>query len=136
MFFPTQRDERERIQMQKTMDSLEDLESRLEGWFTDIENKVAEINNRPETTSTLNDNFTDILNKLNKIENNSIEGIAKLKEDLHNKVSKMDGESILLMGKAHTIFLEVIFVYEMRESIISFFSRRIFKNIMLFVVIY
>lgn len=97
------------------MDSLEDLESRLEGWLTDIENKVAEINNRSETTSTSNDNFTNILNKLNKIENNSIEGIAKLKDDLHNKVSKMNGESILLMEKAHAIFLEVIFVYEMRK---------------------
>ncbi|XP_070158533.1 putative leucine-rich repeat-containing protein DDB_G0290503 isoform X2 [Polyergus mexicanus] len=102
-----QRDERERIQMQKTMDSLEDLESRLEGWLTNIENKVAEINSRPETTSIWNNNFTDILNKLNKIENNSIEGIARLKEDLHNNVEKMDRESITLMGKAHTIFLEV-----------------------------
>lgn len=96
--------------MQKTMDSLEDLESRLEVWLTDIENKVAEINSRPETTSISNNNFTDILNKLNKIENNSIEGIARLKEDLHNNVEKMDRESIMLMGKAHTIFLEVIYL--------------------------
>lgn len=92
------------------MDSLEDLESRLEGWLTDIENKVAEINSRPETTSTLNDNFTNILDKLNKIENNSMEGIAKLKEDLHNNVAKMDRESTILMEKAHTIFLEVLFM--------------------------
>ncbi|XP_011261945.1 centromere-associated protein E isoform X2 [Camponotus floridanus] len=102
-----QRDERERIQMQKTTDSLEDLESRLEGWLTDIENKVAEINSRPEITPISNDNFTDILNKLNKIENNSIEGIAKLKEDLHNNVAVMDRESTVLMEKAHTIFLQV-----------------------------
>ncbi|KAL6424934.1 hypothetical protein ACFW04_010068 [Cataglyphis niger] len=101
----TQRDERERIQMQKTMDSLEDLENRLEGWFTDIENKVAEINSRSETTS--NNNFTDILNKLNNIENNSIEGIARLKEDLHNNGEKMNKELITLMEKAHTIFLEM-----------------------------
>lgn len=98
--------------MQKTMDSLEDLESRLEGWLTDIENKVAEINSRPEITPTSNDNFTDILNKLNKIENNSIEGIAKLKEDLHNNVAIMDRESTILMEKAHTIFLQVICLWD------------------------
>ncbi|XP_072766357.1 uncharacterized protein [Anoplolepis gracilipes] len=101
-----QRDERERIQMQKTMDSLEELESRLEGWLTDIENKVAEIKNRPETTSN-NNNFTDILNKLNKIENDSIEGIAGLKDNLHNNMEKMNRELIPLMEKAHVIFLEI-----------------------------
>lgn len=105
MFFPAQKDERERIQMQKTMDSLEDLESRLESWLTDIENKVAEINSRSEATS--NNNFTDILSKLNTIENNSMEGIARLKEAVHSNVAKMDRESMTLMEKAHTIFLEV-----------------------------
>ena len=100
-----QKDERERIQMQKTMDSLEDLESRLESWLTDIENKVAEINSRSEATS--NNNFTDILSKLNTIENNSMEGIARLKEAVHSNVAKMDRESMTLMEKTHTIFLEV-----------------------------
>lgn len=100
--------------MQKTMDSLEDLESRLEGWFTDIENKVAEINNRSETTLISNNNFTDILNKLNNIENNSIEGIARLKEDLHNNGEKMNRELITLMEKAHTIFLEVIYLWNVK----------------------
>lgn len=100
-----QKDERERIQMQKTIDSLEDLEGRLENWLTDIENKVAEINSHPEATS--NNNFTIILNKLDKIENNSMEGIVRLKEALHSNVAKMDRESMTLMEKAHTTFLEV-----------------------------
>ncbi|XP_050461287.1 centromere-associated protein E isoform X1 [Cataglyphis hispanica] len=117
----TQRDERERIQMQKTMDSLEDLESRLEGWFTDIENKVAEINSRSETTS--NNNFTDILNKLNNIENNSIEGIARLKKDLHNNGEKMNKELITLMEKAHTIFLEMQDVASRIEDIENFLEK-------------
>ncbi|OXU21163.1 hypothetical protein TSAR_005394 [Trichomalopsis sarcophagae] len=38
----SQKDERERIQIQKTADSLQDLESRLEGWATEIESKVVE----------------------------------------------------------------------------------------------
>lgn len=101
--------------MQKTMDSLEDLESRLEGWFTDIENKVAEINSRSEhQTITSNNNFTNILNKLNNIENNSIEEIARLKEDLHNNGEKMNRELITLMEKAHTIFSEVIYLWNMK----------------------
>lgn len=108
MFFPAQKDERERIQMQKTIDSLEDLEGRLENWLTDIENKVAEINSHPEATS--NNNFTIILNKLDKIENNSMEGIVRLKEALHSNVAKMDRESMTLMEKAHTTFLEVIYL--------------------------
>lgn len=103
MFFFTQKDERERIQMQKTADTLEDLESRLEGWFADIDNK---INNRQENAPGLNNN--DILDKLNNTESNLIDEITRLKTHLHSNTAKMDKESSALMEKAHTIFSEVI----------------------------
>jgi len=88
------------------VDSLEDLENRLEGWLTNIENKVAEINNRAEITCA-SDNFSDILNKLNGIENNLMEEVARFKENLHNNVAKLNRESATLMEKTHTIFSEV-----------------------------
>jgi len=88
------------------VDSLEDLENRLEGWLTNIENKVAEINNRAEITCA-SDNLSDVLNKLNSIENKLMEEVAKFKENLHNNVAKMNRESATLMEKTHTIFSEV-----------------------------
>ncbi|XP_036142603.1 centromere-associated protein E [Monomorium pharaonis] len=102
----TQKDERERIQMQKTVDNLEDLENHLEGWFTNIENKIAEINNRAKVTSVHNSSLPDVLIKLNGIENNLIE-VTRFKESLHNNVAKMNKESVTLMEKTHTIFSEV-----------------------------
>ncbi|XP_018357410.1 PREDICTED: spindle pole body component 110 isoform X1 [Trachymyrmex cornetzi] len=101
-----QRDERERIQMQKTVDSLEDLGNRLEGWLTNIESKVGEINSRAEVTSAP-DNLSDVLNKLNSIESNLMGEVARFKEGLHNNIAKMNRESVTLMEKTHTIFSEV-----------------------------
>ncbi|KAL0109243.1 hypothetical protein PUN28_014375 [Cardiocondyla obscurior] len=105
----TQKDERERIQMQKTVDNLESLENRLEGWLTNIENKVTDINNRAEVAPTV-DNLPNILNKLNSVESNLMEEVAKFKENLHSNVGKMNRESSTLMEKTHTIFSEVQYV--------------------------
>lgn len=93
--------------MQKTVDSLEELENRLEGWLTNIERKITEINNRAEVTSAP-DGLPDVLNKLSGIESNLMAEVAKFKEGLHNNVAKMNRESATLMEKTHTIFSEVI----------------------------
>lgn len=94
--------------MQKTVDSLEDLESRLEGWLTNIESKVTEINSRAEATSAPDSNLPDVLNKLSGIESNLMDEVARFKEGLHNNVAKMNRESATLLEKTHTIFSEVI----------------------------
>jgi len=102
-FFFVQKDERERIQMQKTTDILEDLESRLESWLADIDSK---INSRQENAPESNNN--DVIDKLNSTESNLIDEIARLKTHLHSNTAKMDKESSALTGKAHAIFSEVI----------------------------
>ncbi|KAI4501614.1 hypothetical protein M0802_003491 [Mischocyttarus mexicanus] len=63
-----QRDERERIQMQKTADALEDLEVRLEGWLTDLETKMTKT--LEDSNASLNNNKInpEILSKLNNTE--------------------------------------------------------------------
>lgn len=95
--------------MQKAADSLEDLENRLEGWLTDIENKMTEVNSRAESTPTQSGGFTDILGKLNSTENNLMEEIARLKSDLHNNAARTkEKESNTLMNKTHVIHSEVI----------------------------
>lgn len=94
--------------MQKTVDGLEDLENRLEGWLTNIEGKVAEINNRAEATSAPDSSsLPDVLNKLSGIESNLMGEIARFKESLHNNVEKMNKESVMLIEKTHTTFSEV-----------------------------
>ncbi|XP_047359331.1 uncharacterized protein LOC124952860 isoform X2 [Vespa velutina] len=60
-----QRDERERIQMQKTTDALEDLEVKLEGWLTDIETKITKVHDISLNHREIN---PDILSKLNNTE--------------------------------------------------------------------
>lgn len=94
--------------MQKTVDSLEDLESRLEGWLTNIERKIVEINNRAEVTSAPNGSLPDVLSKLSGMESNLMEEVARFKEGLHNNVAKVNRESAMLMEKTHTVFSEVI----------------------------
>lgn len=96
--------------MQKTVDSLEDLESRLEGWLTNIESKVTEISSRAEATSAPDSNLPDVLNKLSGIESNLMDEVARFKESLHNNVAKMNKESATLLEKTHTIFSEVIYL--------------------------
>ncbi|XP_011875150.1 PREDICTED: centromere-associated protein E isoform X1 [Vollenhovia emeryi] len=105
-----QKDERERIQMQKTVDSLEDLENRLEGWLTNIDSKIAELNNRAEVTSAPNGNLPDVLTKLSGMESNLMEEVARFREGLHNNAAKMNKESATLMEKTHTIFSEMQYV--------------------------
>ncbi|XP_011143316.1 kinectin isoform X2 [Harpegnathos saltator] len=103
-----QRDERERIQMQKTADSLEDLESRLEAWLTEIENKVAEVSYRPETTTqTSSDELANILGKLNSTESKLMNEMARLKEGLHDNTVMRERGSDALMEKTRKIFSEV-----------------------------
>lgn len=95
--------------MQKTADSLEDLESRLEAWLTEIENKVAEVSNRPEATPTPDNNFIDIFGKLNSTESNLIEEMARLKTSLHDNTAKREKDSSALMEKTRKTFSEVIY---------------------------
>lgn len=103
--------------MQKTADSLEDLESRLEGWLVDIENKITEVNSRSEkaTPSALNDrDLANIFDKLNSTETNLMDELAKLKEGLRDNTAKRERDSTTLMDRARVIFSEVIYRYTMR----------------------
>ncbi|XP_015604031.1 uncharacterized protein LOC107271934 [Cephus cinctus] len=105
----TQRDERERIQMQKTTDALEDLESRLEGWLTNIENKVAEVNNRPEVTpSTAPEKVSlDVMRKLNDTEARLAGQIATLEIGIETMGTRTKDEAALQADKIQTVFTQV-----------------------------
>lgn len=85
----SQRDERERIQMQKTVDTLEDLESRLEGWLTDIENKVSEVNTRSDIAIPPVDNISLVFSKLNDTESLLMERISKAESVLKSETVEL-----------------------------------------------
>ncbi|CAK9823880.1 hypothetical protein ANTRET_LOCUS2134 [Anthophora retusa] len=101
-----QRDERERIQMQKTVDTLEDLENRLEGWITDIEKsllkseaiKLKEATNvQSGTTQALLTEIQDIGSRLSdlevsleKVKEQSQNVKEKLQESQFNTISSID----------------------------------------------
>ncbi|XP_050594423.1 centromere-associated protein E isoform X1 [Bombus affinis] len=103
----SQRDERERIQMQKTVDSLEDLESRLEGWLTDIENKVSEVNNRPDTTLPPLDNHAHIISKLNNTELLLMERISKTELLLKSEAIKLKEATDVQSGTTQALLTEI-----------------------------
>uniref|UniRef100_A0A0C9RKG0 DDB_G0290503_3 protein n=1 Tax=Fopius arisanus TaxID=64838 RepID=A0A0C9RKG0_9HYME len=97
----SQRDERERIQMQKTADGVELLESRLSGWFTDVGSKLVETNNRRTDTEVprIHDNRpSEIMAKLNNTEAAIGGELVKLEfalETINNKLG--DGPERLLI---------------------------------------
>ncbi|XP_076228588.1 uncharacterized protein LOC116426366 isoform X1 [Nomia melanderi] len=103
----SQRDERERIQMQKTVDTLEDLESRLEGWLTDIENKVSEVNARPDVTPSPIDNVSVIVSKLNNTESLLMEGISKTESMLKSETMKLKEISNDQTGTIQALLTEI-----------------------------
>ncbi|XP_076663281.1 uncharacterized protein LOC143366259 isoform X2 [Andrena cerasifolii] len=103
----SQRDERERIQMQKTVDTLEDLESRLEGWLTDIENKVSEVNNRPDVLSPLAENVSLIFSKLNDTELLLMDRISKAEAALKTEAIKLKETTTVQSGTIQALLAEI-----------------------------
>ncbi|XP_033340577.1 uncharacterized protein LOC117228729 isoform X1 [Megalopta genalis] len=103
----SQRDERERIQMQKTVDTLEDLESRLEGWLTDIENKVSEVNTRPVITPPSIDNVSLVFSKLNNTESLLMERISKAESILKSEAMKLKDISNVQTGTTQALLTEI-----------------------------
>ncbi|XP_063982071.1 ninein [Diachasmimorpha longicaudata] len=96
----SQRDERERVQMQKTADGVELLESHLNSWFTNVDNKLAENNRRTDTeVPRIHDNRpSEIMVKLNKTEAAIGGELARLEfalEAINNKLG--DGPAKLLV---------------------------------------
>ncbi|KAK1132155.1 hypothetical protein K0M31_016283 [Melipona bicolor] len=93
--------------MQKTLDSLEDLESRLEGWLTDIENKVSEVNNRPDTTLPPLNNHGHIISKLNDTELVLMERISKTESFLKSEAIKLKEITNVQSGTIQALLTEI-----------------------------
>ena len=114
----SQRDERERIQIQKTSDTLEDLESRLEGWATEIETKVVEASNRataaaaaaaatvPTAPTEQQPPHPHLLSRLDAGESKIAEKLDKLEASLE---SRLDDVAETLNGQEafNSLFSEV-----------------------------
>lgn len=98
--------------MQKTLDSLEDLESRLEGWLTDIENKVSEVNNRPDTTLPPLNNHGHIISKLNDTELVLMERISKTESFLKSEAIKLKEVTNVQSGTIQALLTEVSNMFE------------------------
>nr|XP_012149178.1 PREDICTED: centromere-associated protein E isoform X2 [Megachile rotundata] len=101
------KDERERIQMQKTVDALEDLESRLEGWFSDIESKISEANASPTTTSPPTENTSLIVSKLNDTESLLIDKISKTESLLKSEAIKLKEVTNVQSGTIQALLTEI-----------------------------
>ncbi|KAF7996226.1 hypothetical protein HCN44_001858 [Aphidius gifuensis] len=102
----SQKDERERIQIQKTSNTVDLLSSRLEGWFNDMDRKLNEIKTKESTTTTtvappVVDYSSDIILKLNETESSLGSQIShleigldvitkKLKESNNNETEKIN----------------------------------------------
>lgn len=104
--------------MQKTVDSLEDLESRLEGWLTDIENKVSEVNNRPDTTLPPLDNHAHIISKLNNTELLLMERISKTESLLKSEAIKLKEATDVQSGTTQALLTEVNSMFKFSFKII------------------
>ncbi|XP_076247524.1 uncharacterized protein LOC143187298 [Calliopsis andreniformis] len=103
----SQRDERERIQIQKTADSLEDLENRLEGWLTDIEGKISEGSARSDTRLPAIENISAILSKLNSTESLLTDRISKVESALTSETTKLKESASLHTGRSQALLAEI-----------------------------
>ncbi|XP_054015103.1 cytotardin isoform X2 [Hylaeus anthracinus] len=103
----SQRDERERIQMQKTVDALEDLESRLEGWLTDIENKVSEVNARSDTAVPSIGTVSPIVAQLNKTESMLMDRISKAESTFKSEAVKLKETANAQTGVTKALLTEI-----------------------------
>ncbi|XP_017882230.1 paramyosin isoform X2 [Ceratina calcarata] len=103
----SQRDERERIQMQKTADSLEDLGNRLEGWLTDIENKVSGGNGRPDTMLPPFDNFNRIASRLNDTELKLMEKMSRTESLVKSEASDLKEVTNAQTGTTQALLTEI-----------------------------
>ncbi|XP_029052429.1 centromere-associated protein E isoform X2 [Osmia bicornis bicornis] len=103
----SQRDERERIQMQKTVDTLEDLENRLEGWFTDIENKINGANSPADTVLLPPENMSQIVSKLNDTEALLMEKMSKTESLLKSEGIKLKEVTNIQTGTIKALLTEI-----------------------------
>lgn len=99
-----QRDERERIQMQKTADTLEDLEKRLNSWMASIENKITEVNDSSESRS---DAKTQIMAKLNESQTIMAKQFDKIDTNMKDMHHKIKNEANQLKEKLQNVATEM-----------------------------
>ncbi|XP_043277573.1 kinesin-related protein 9 [Venturia canescens] len=106
-----QRDERERIQIQKTTDTLENLENRLDGWLSGIKAQLSEVHSRPVPMMqppSQNDKTSDmIIAKLNKTETSISGQVARLEFDLDSISVKLKDDSASQRDKIQVVSDEI-----------------------------
>ncbi|XP_046416614.1 uncharacterized protein LOC124177820 [Neodiprion fabricii] len=107
----SQKDERERIQLQKTVDLVEKLEKFLETQFKEMKTKMSEMSERTEVTtpsttpeSTL---MLDIISKINDTEEHLIEQVARIEFGVSRMANKSDDNIAVQYEKLQTVIDEV-----------------------------
>lgn len=93
--------------MQKTADGLEDLGNRLEGWLTDIENKVSGGNGRPDTMLPPFDNFNRIASRLNDTESKLMEKISRTESLVKSEANNLKDVTNAQTGTTQALLTEV-----------------------------
>ena len=91
--------------MQKTTDTLEDLENRLDGWITSIENKITDVNSQPDLASK---SSSEILSKLNNTQAAIAKQVANFESSVKDMNLGMKDEANNQMEKIQSVFSEVI----------------------------
>lgn len=93
--------------MQKTVDTLEDLESRLEGWITDIENKISEGNSKSDTMLPPVENVSIVFSKLNDTESLLMKKMSHVESALKSEAVKLKETATVQAGTTQILLTEV-----------------------------
>ncbi|XP_011504784.1 PREDICTED: uncharacterized protein LOC105367713 [Ceratosolen solmsi marchali] len=113
----TQKDERERTQIQKIADTLEDLESRLEGWATEIETKVVEGTSRLSSAAA-EDKSPETISRIEAATAGLAERIVKLDDGLDARL-KLAAEKASSRDSMGFVLDESKFLYGYKLTIIG-----------------
>lgn len=109
-----QKDERERIQMQKTADALEDLEGRLDGWLADIQEKIKKVPNYLDQSLAHREVDSAILSKLNNTESLLIGHVSDLESTFKSESVKLKE---MIAGQSDKVQLMVMKVQDIGENL-------------------
>lgn len=118
MYSLFQRDERERIQIQKTADMIENLENRLAAQINQINSTIYEVNRSVKPTPSaapVKCIMSDIISKLNETEAKFMGQIASVEFGINATAIRNEAEAEKLTKAIETLSAEVRF----RRSYVS-----------------
>ena len=113
--------------MQRTADSLEDLQNRFESWTSEIEKKMVEATNNKAVGnlggSQTGESYKDVLTKLQELDTKVSGKIVDLEKNVGASIETLKRLNDDTSKQSKTVFDEVSFIFRMINHKPSLFQK-------------